>query len=67
MKDAVLEVEELIERLSEFPGNAATKTKEGIKEDWRLGRDGIVVDAVRARKGQRPEVVLDEEDLLYPY
>ena len=67
LRDAVLEVEELIERLSEFPGNAAAKTKEGIKEDWRLGRDGIVVDVVRARKGRKPEVVLDEEDLLYPY
>ena len=67
LKDAVLEVGELIKQLSEFPGNAATKAKEGIKEDWRLGWDGIVVDAVRTRKGRKPEVVLDEEDLLYPY
>ena len=67
LKDAVLEVGELIEWLSEFPGNAATKTKEGIEEDWRLGWDGIVVDTVRAREGQRPEVALDEEDLLYAY
>ena len=44
LRDAVLEVGELIERLSEFPGSAATETKESIKEDWRLGWDGIVMD-----------------------
>ena len=45
LKEAVLEVGELVEWLSEFPGNAATKTKEGIKEDWKLGWDGIVMNA----------------------
>ena len=63
----MLEVGELIEWLSEFPGNAAAKTKEDIEEDWRLGWDGIVSDAVSTRKGQGPEVILDEENLLYSY
>ena len=68
LKDAVVEVGELIKQLSEFPGGAAAKTKEGIKEDWRLGWDVIVVDAVRTRRGQpKPELILDEEDLLCSY
>ena len=65
LKAAVLEVGRLIDRLSEFPGKAATKTKEGIKEDWRLGWDGIVKEPANGRKVQRPKLALDEEDLLY--
>lgn len=64
LKAAVLEVGKLIDRVSEFPGKAATKTKEGIKEDWKLGWDGIVKEAVNGRKGQRPKLTLDEEDLF---
>jgi len=65
MKAAVLEVGRLIDRLSEFPGPAAIKTKERIQDDWKLGRDGIVKEPFRARKVQRPKLTLDEEDLLY--
>ena len=65
LKAAVSEVERLIGRLSEFPGPAATKTKERIKEDWKLGWDGIVKKPVRTRKIRRPELALDEEDILY--
>jgi hypothetical protein len=65
LKAAVLKVGKLIGRLSEFPGKAATKTEEGIKEDWKLGWDGIVKEPVRGRKVQKPELTLDEEDLLY--
>ena len=66
LKAAVLEVGRLIDRLSEFPGNPATKTKERIKEDWELGWDGIVKEPVKCRKVvQKPELTLDEEDLLY--
>ena len=66
LKAAVLELERLIGRLSEFPGPAAMKTKERIKEDWKLGWDGIAKEPVRTRKVQRPELTLDEEDILYP-
>ena len=66
LKAAVLEVERLIGRLSEFSGPAAVKTKERIEEDWKLGRDGIVKGPVRTRKVQRPKLTLDEEDLFYP-
>ena len=65
MKAAVLEVERLIDRLSEFPGTAAIKTKERIEEDWRLGWCGIVKEPAKGRKVQRPKLALDEEDLLY--
>ena len=65
LKAAVLDVGKLIDRLSEFPGNAATITKEGIEDDWKLGWDGIVREPVRVRKVQRPTLTLDEEDLLY--
>lgn len=65
LKAVVLEVEKLIGRLSEFPGNAATKMGERIKEDWKLGWDGIVKEPVRGRKVQKPELTLDDEDILY--
>jgi hypothetical protein len=42
LKAAVLEVGRLIDRLSEFSGSAAIKTKEQIEEDWKLGWSGIV-------------------------
>lgn len=66
LKAAVLEVGRLIDRLSEFPGPAAMKTKEMIKEDWKLGWDGIVKGRAGARKVQRPRLTLDEEDRMYP-
>jgi len=66
LKAAVLEVERLIDGLSGFPGSPAIKTKEQIKDDWKLGWDGIVKEPVRTRKVQRPKLTLDEEDLLYP-
>ena len=65
LKAAVLEVEKLLDRLSEFPGTASTKTKERIAEDWKLGWHGIVKEPVKGRKVQKPELTLDEEDLLY--
>ena len=43
-------------RLSEFLGNAAAKTKEGIEENWKLGWDGSIVRGpimVRKVQGQR--------------
>lgn len=65
LKAAVLEVEKLIELLSEFTGAAATKTKERIVADWKLGWDGIVKEPSRGRRVQKPELNLDEEDRLY--
>ena len=65
LKAAVLEVGRLIDRLSEFSGPAAMKTKERIKEDWKLGWDGIVKGPAGARKLQRPKLTLDEEDRMY--
>ena len=65
LKAGVLEVEKLIDRVSEFPGNAATKVKERIKEDWKLGWDGIVKQPAEPRTKQKPKLTLDEEDLLY--
>ena len=65
LKAAVLEAGRLIDWVSEFPGKAATKTKEQIKEDWKLGWDGIVKESVKGRKAQRPKLTLDEEDLLH--
>ena len=66
LKAAVLEVRKLIGRLSEFTGNAAVKTKDGIKDDWKLGWDGIVKELVKGRKGQKPTLTLDtEEDGFY--
>ena len=52
LKAAVLEVERLIGRLSEFSGPAAMKTKERIEEDWKLGWDGIVKGPARTQKVQ---------------
>jgi len=65
LKAAVLEVGRLIDRLSEFSGPAVMKAKERIKEDWKLGWDGIVKGPAGARKVQRPKLTLDEEDRLY--
>ena len=65
LKAAVLEVEKLIDWLSEFTGTVAVKTKERIGADWKLGWDGIVKEPARGRRLQRPEVNLDEEDRLY--
>ena len=67
LKAAVLEVGRLIDQLSEFSGTASMKTKERIKEDWKLGWDGIVKESVKVRKVQKPKLALDEEDILYPY
>ena len=61
----MLEVERLIGWLSEFSGPAVMKTKERIKEDWKLRWDGIVKEPARTRKVQRPRLTLDEEDILY--
>ena len=52
LQAAVLEVGGLIGRLSEFPGNAVTKTKEGIEDDWKLGWDGIIREPIMVRKVQ---------------
>ena len=49
LKAAVLEVEGLIGRLSEFSGPAATRVNEQIEEDWKIGWDGIVKGTVGAR------------------
>ena len=49
LKAAVLEVEGLIGRLSEFSGPAAMRMNERIEEDWKLGWDGIVKGPVGAR------------------
>lgn len=65
LKAAVLEVENLIDWLSEFTGTVAAKTKERIGVDRKLGWDGIVKEPARGRRVQRPEVNLDEEDRLY--
>ena len=67
LKAAVLEVGRLIDQLSEFSGTASMKTKERIKEDWKLGWDGIVKEPVKVRKVLKPKLSLDEEDILYPY
>lgn len=64
LKGAVLEAGRLIGRVSEFPGEAATKTRERIKEDWKLGWDGIIGEWVGVRKAQKPKSTLDEEELL---
>ena len=64
LKAAVLEAGRLIDRVSEFSGKAATNAEEQIKEDWKLGWDGIVKESAKGRKVQRPELTLDEEDLL---
>ena len=65
LRAAVLEVGKLIGCLSEFPGTASIKTKERIKEDWKLGWDGIVKEPAKGRKVEKPKLTLDEEDLLY--
>jgi len=41
------------------------KTETQIKNDWKLGWDGIVNEPIRTRKVRGPELTLDEEDLLY--
>jgi len=66
LKAVVMRVGRLIDRLEEFSRAAATKTKEGIKEDWKLGWDGIVKEPIRAPNAQRPKLTLDEQDLLHP-
>ena len=62
LKAAVLEVGRLIDRLSEFPGPVAIKTKERIKEDWKLGWDGIVREPTRDQRAQRPKLMVDGGD-----
>ena len=64
LRDAVLEVGRLIDRLSEFPGPAAVETKERIRKDWKLGWDGIVKKPVEVGVAQVPKLALDE-GLLY--
>lgn len=67
LKAAVMEVERLIDRLSEFSGPAAVETRERIEEDWKLGWDGIVKEPTRARKAQRPRLILKGvSDISYP-
>ena len=66
LKAAVLEVEKLIGWLSKFPGPAAIETKERIKEDWKLGWDGIVKEPIRPGKVQRPRLILDGGRRMYP-
>ena len=63
LKAAVLEVRSLIGRLSEFSVPAAVETKERIKDDWKLGWDGIVKGPTGAQKAQRPKLTLDEKSL----
>jgi hypothetical protein len=66
LKAAVLELERLIDRLSEFRGpGTVVELQEQIKEDWKLGWDGIVKEPTRARTAQRPTLTLDK-DLLCP-
>ena len=54
----------MIDRLSEFPGPASVETKERIREDWKLGWDGIIKKPVDVRVMEVPKPALDE-DLLY--
>lgn len=63
LKAAVLEVERLIGRLSEFPVPTAVETKVRIEEDWKLGWYGIVKGSPSTRKLQRPKLTLDEKGL----
>ena len=63
LKTAVLEVGRLVNRLSEFPIPAAEETNELIKEDWKLGWDGIVRGPVRDQKAERPKLTLNEKGL----
>jgi len=56
LKAAVLEVERLVGRLSEFPGPVEIKVKERIKDDWKLGWDGIIKEPVKDSEDAEAEV-----------
>ena len=64
LKAAVLEVESLIDRLSEFPVPTAVVTKKRIEKDWKLGWDGIIKEPAKAWKTRRPKLILDQRSVV---
>jgi len=66
LKAAVLEVEGVIERTAGDLSFIAVRRR--IDQDWETGRKGILKEAVQHRKKiQRPTLVIDPEDRMYPY
>ena len=58
LKAAVLEVQGLRSRLLGFRVPAVTETEERIKDDWKLGWDGIMRGSAKVRKAERPKLKL---------
>jgi len=64
LKAAVLQVEGVVERAAGDSSLAAAKRR--IDQDWGHGRKGILKEAVHGRKIQKPKLVIDPEDRMYP-
>jgi hypothetical protein len=60
----VLEVQKVIERVASDP--LFVKPMKQIGEDWEHGRKGILKEAVHRKKVQKPKLVIDPEDRMFP-
>jgi len=64
LKAAVLEVGGVIERVAGEPTFTAVMRQ--IDEDWECGHKGIMKEAVHRKRIQKPRLVIDSEDHMYP-
>ena len=64
LKAAVLEVGGVIEQVAGEPSFTAVMKQ--IDEDWEHGYKGIVREAVHGKRIQKPKLVIDPEDRMYP-
>jgi hypothetical protein len=60
----VLEVQKVIEQATSN-SSFVTDMKQ-IGQDWEYGQKGILKEAVHGRMVQKPKLVIDPEDYMYP-
>lgn len=60
----MLEVQKVIERVTSDSFFVAAMKK--IGQDWEYGRKGILKEAMYKKKVQKPKLVVDPEDRMFP-
>lgn len=60
----MLEVQKVIERVSSDSWFVADMKQ--IRQDWEHGRKGILEEAVHRKKVEKPKLVVDPEDRMFP-
>ena len=62
----MLEVQKVIKRASSESDPSFLEATRQIGQDWEHGRKGILKEAVHRKKVQKPMLVVDPEDRMFP-